>query len=145
MSLGLGLSLGLSRARRAAPAGGGLGPELWPQPEFAASTGFDALGDWTVGSGTANSNAQNGFLTATASEALTAGTYRIAFTIVSNGGGDGQLQFGGTIIPFPDGVSWSPGSYSFDYEATPVNSIIRFRDFDEVGIVLSAFSVRRVL
>lgn len=145
MGLKLGLGLGLSRWMAAAPAGPVLGPELWPQPIFATSTGFDALGGWTVGSGLANSNAQPGFLTATALEALTAGTYRIAFTVVSNGGGDGQLQFGGVNVAFPVGVSWSPGAYSFDWVSTPVNNIIRIKDFDELGIVLSSFSAKRRL
>jgi hypothetical protein len=101
------------------------------------------LNGWSVGGGLANSNAGTGFLTATALDTLVPGTYRIAYTVVSNGGGDCVLVVGQGVLPDVLGP-WEPGSHAFDWICTSApTQLIRFKDVDGVGIVLSALSVKR--
>jgi hypothetical protein len=146
MSMQIGISLAITGTVTIPPAedpGPTLGPELWPQPEFDADTGL-TLNGWTVSSSLAQSNAQPGFLTATALDTLVPGTYRVAHTVITNGGGDLNLQIGGTTVNLNAGVA--TGSFSEDVViGTIINQVIRMRDFDSASIILDSFSIKQVL
>lgn len=122
--------------------GGGEPVSLWPQPEFDSAVGL-TLNGWTVAGGEANSNSQTGFLTATAVEEITPGTYRVFGDETGNIVGDGQLviSVAGTSAPSPIGA----GPFDSEFEIVSVlNQLIRLRDADEAGITLASFNVTRV-
>jgi hypothetical protein len=118
-------------------------PELWPQPTFAESTGL-TLGSWTFAPGSVTSGGDTTFCSATALDTLTAGTYRIAYTIAANPEEDAfAVQIGGTGAA---GLSSAPGSYSVDATIASVTTqVIRFRaaqgGFD---MQITAFSVKQI-
>jgi hypothetical protein len=149
---GLGLFAGLFKSRSLAAAlPVVLGNELWVQPAFNASTGVTLVNNSDVG-GTLQitggqlvwSSANNASdAHATALETLTAGTYRVVFTIVSRSGGN--------ITPIIGGTSGTPraavGTFTEDIVITASNQVLMLRGIlnaAEWDAVVDDFSVKRI-
>ena len=119
-----------------------IGPELWAQPAFDASTGL-TLNDWTVAGGEANNNFSATFMSATSLDTLVAGNYQIEGEFGADVSGSLLVQIGGDtgkLIPAVTGV------FSVTHAVASVSTqVIRMRESQGDPIVLTSFSVKQVL
>lgn len=129
---------------RASSAGPVVGPELWVQPTFAASTSL-TLGGWTFATGSVTSN-DSTFLSATALGTLTAGTYRITYTVLANDNSANlQINVGGAVGD-ATATPGTVGPHTVDKLFSSITTqVIRFRDaLADTGLQISAFSVKQI-
>ncbi len=127
-------------------AGPSYGPELWPQPDFNASTGL-TLNGWTFATGSITSPASAAFCTATALATLVAGTYHISLTIADDPiASNTRVKVGGTLSASLGNFD-IPGTYTVDLVVASVSDqIIGIRDANGDGDVqVTALSVKQIL
>lgn len=138
----------------AATQGGGavpivLGNELVQNGNFTSSTGWTLVNNSDVGGSVQITGGQLVFTNAnlfsdahtTALETLTAGSYRVTFTIVSRDGGNVRAVIGGSTGTLRTAV----GTYTEDIVTTATNQILMIQGGSvEVIATIDDFSVKRI-
>ena len=144
LALSLTGTIALAPATPSAPPEPSLGPELWPQPEFDSATGVSLIGGAppTISGGALRGDPSDiSTARATAGETLTAGTYRVTFTVLSEtSGGTFRVNVGGTFTP----SHTVAGTYTVDVVSAASSQFI-FAIFVDSDGVIDSLSVKKVL